>query len=144
MAVDGVAALAIGKTYDVLKVKLKKEEAGLLILIFVPLVSALVPVLAFSASLALIVVSVILWGIVMGAHETIMKAAVADLTSVRKRGTGYGIFNTGYGLAMLLGGTTMGLLYDRSIPLMVLAASAVQFLSLPVFFAMKDELEKAK
>jgi MFS family permease len=94
--------------------------------------------------MAFIMVSVILWGIIMGAHETIMKAAVADLTSVRKRGTGYGIFNMSYGVAMLVGGTTMGFLYDRSIPLMVLAASAVQFLSLPVFFAMKGELEKGK
>jgi MFS family permease len=84
----------------------------------------------------------VLWGIVMGAHETIMKAGIADLTSVRKRGTGYGIFNTGYGIAMLIGGAGMGFLYDRSIPLMVLAASTVQFLSLPVFFAMKKELER--
>jgi MFS family permease len=144
MAVDGVAAVVIGKMYDVLKEKIKKEEAGLLLLIFVPLISALVPVLAFSPSFVLIIVSVVLWGIVMGAHETIMKAAVADLTSVRKRGTGYGIFNASYGVAMLIGGTVMGYLYDRSIPFMVLAASMIQFLALPVFFAMKSELEKAK
>lgn len=144
MAMDGVAALIIGKMYDVLKVQLKKEEAGLLMLVFVPLISALIPVLAFSASMTFIIFSVILWGIVMGAHETIMKAAVADLTSVRKRGTGYGIFNISYGAAMLVGGTVMGLLYERSIPLLVLVASTVQFLSLPVFYAMKGELEKSK
>ncbi len=142
MAVDGVAALVIGKLYDVLKEREKKEEAGLLMLIFVPLLSALIPVFAFANSFFLVIVSVVLWGIVMGAHETIMKAAIADLTPIRKRGTGYGIFNTSYGVAMLIGGVGMGLLYERSIPLMVLAASTVQFAAIPVFFAMRKEALK--
>ena len=139
MAVDGVAALGIGKAYDLLKAREKKEEAGLLILIFVPLLSALVPVLAFSHSVKLVIVSVVLWGIVMAAHETIMKSAIADLTPIKKRGTGYGIFNASYGVAMLIGGTAMGLLYERSIPVMVFAISAVQFLALPLFFMMRKE-----
>jgi MFS family permease len=142
MAVDGLAALAIGVCYDRLKTKLKKEKAGLLMLIFVPLVSALIPLFAFARSFALVVLSVVLWGVVMGAHETVMKAGIADLTSVRKRGTGYGIFNAGYGVAMLIGGTLMGFLYDRSIPLMVITASMIQFLAVPVFFAMRKEVLK--
>ncbi len=142
MGVDGVASLLIGKTYDVLKLRLRTEKAGLLMLVFIPLISALIPVLAFSASLPLVIISVILWGIITGAHDTIMKAGVADLTSVNKRGTGYGIFNTSYGVAMLVGGGVMGFLYERSIPLMVLTASAVQFLALPVFYLMKTEMEK--
>jgi predicted MFS family arabinose efflux permease len=141
MIVDGVAALGIGKLYDMLKERKKKEEAGLLMLIFVPLLSALIPVFAFANSFASVLVSVILWGIVMGAHETVMKSAIADITPIRKRGTGYGIFNAGYGVAMLIGGAAMGFLYDYSIPLMVFAASAIEFLALPVFFLMKKELK---
>jgi MFS family permease len=140
MVVDGVAALAIGKLYDMLKERKKKEEAGLLMLIFVPLLSAFIPVFAFANSFASVLVSVILWGIVMGAHETVMKSAIADITPIKKRGTGYGIFNAGYGVAMLIGGAAMGFLYDISIPLMVFAASAVEFLALPMFFLMKKEL----
>jgi MFS family permease len=142
MAVDGVAALVIGKLYDVLKERRKKEAAGLLLLIFVPLFSALIPVFAFSRSFTLIVLGVVLWGIVMGAHETIMKSAIADLTPLKKRGTGYGIFNTAYGVAMFVGAAAMGFLYEFSIPLLVLIASAIEFLALPIFFAMKREADK--
>jgi predicted MFS family arabinose efflux permease len=141
MAVDGIAALGIGKLYDMLKERKKKEEAGLLMLIFVPLLSAFIPVFAFASSFASVLVSVILWGIVMGAHETVMKSAIADITPIKKRGTGYGIFNAGYGVAMLIGGAAMGFLYDVSIPLMVFAASTIEFLALPVFFLMKKELK---
>ncbi|MBF0619829.1 MAG: MFS transporter [Candidatus Omnitrophica bacterium] len=142
MGVDGLAALVIGKYYDVLKDKHQKEHAGLLMLVFVPLVSALIPVLAFARSFVMVVVAVVLWGIVMGAHETIMKAAIADLTPLRKRGTGYGIFNATYGIAMLAGGALMGFLYDISVPLMVLTASLIQFAALPVFFMMKREIKR--
>lgn len=139
MAVDGLAALAIGKLYDILNARTANNRAGLLLMGGMPLLSAFIPVLAFTSDKAMIILSVILWGIVMGAHETIMKSAIADLTPLKKRGTGYGIFNTAYGMAMFVGAALMGLLYDISIPLMVLFASAVQFLSLPVFFAMKKE-----
>ena len=142
MGVDGLAALVIGKLYDMFKERKKKEEAGLLMLIFVPLLSAFIPVFAFAYSFASVLVSVILWGIVMGAHETVMKSAIADITPIKKRGTGYGIFNAGYGVAMLIGGAAMGFLYDFSIPLMVLAASTIEFLALPVFFLMKKELKR--
>jgi hypothetical protein len=40
-----------------------------------------------------------------------MRAAIADLTPVSKRGSAYGIFNVVYGLSWLLGSTVMGLLY---------------------------------
>ena len=40
-----------------------------------------------------------LWGIGMGAEESILKAAVAGLVPADKIGSAYGIFNTGYGLS---------------------------------------------
>ncbi len=40
-----------------------------------------------------------LWGIGMGAQESILKAAVAQLVPADKRGSAYAIFNTGYGRA---------------------------------------------
>lgn len=36
----------------------------------------------------------------MGTHETIMKSAIGDLVPFSKRGSGYGVFNTSYGLAL--------------------------------------------
>ncbi len=43
-----------------------------------------------------------------------IKAGVADLTPLKKRGTGYGIFNTLNGVGLLASGVVMGLLYDVS------------------------------
>jgi MFS family permease len=76
---------------------------------------------------------------VMGTHETIMKSAIADITPMKKRGTGYGIFNTAYGLAVFAGSATMGLLYDVSLTLVVALAVAVELAALVVFAFLRRE-----
>ncbi len=43
-----------------------------------------------------------------------LKAGVADLTPLKLRATGYGIFNTMNGIGLLASGAVMGLLYDVS------------------------------
>lgn len=53
----------------------------------------------------------LLWGIGMGAQESIMRAAVAVLVPKEKRGVGYGVFNTGYGVFWFLGSTALGFFY---------------------------------
>jgi predicted MFS family arabinose efflux permease len=103
MLVDGAAAVIIGRIYD---------SRGLRLILFMPLLTLPVVLLSFSSSVAFIVAGAALWGIVMGMHETIMKAAIADLTHISKRGTGYGIFNAVYGAALFAGGSIMGLLYS--------------------------------
>ncbi|MFA6610719.1 MAG: MFS transporter, partial [Candidatus Omnitrophota bacterium] len=94
MGIDALAALAIGKLYDMLKESSGARDAGLNLLIVIPVISLLIPFFAFSLNLHLVIVGVLFWGIVMGIHETIMRSAIADITSLKKRGTGYGIFNT--------------------------------------------------
>lgn len=142
MLIDGGVALLIGKAYDNLIRTKKNDKAGLLTLIVIPLFSVLVPVLGFSSNYFLAVAGVLLWGIVMGAHETVMKSAIADLTPIKKRGTGYGIFNTSYGLAVLFGSALMGLLYDRSIPLLVGLSIALQVVAFVFFFKLRKEALK--
>ncbi len=44
-----------------------------------------------------------LWGIGMGAQESILKAAVAGLVPADKRGSAYGIFNTAMADRMISG-----------------------------------------
>lgn len=51
----------------------------------------------------------------MGIHETIMRAAIADLVPIERRGSAYGIFNTLYGLSLFIGSAAMGFLYEVSI-----------------------------
>ncbi len=140
MGIDAVSALAIGKLYDVFKEKSNNKKAGLNLLIIIPLVSLWIPLLAFSGNYNFIIIGVCLWGVVMGIHETIMRSAIADITSLQKRGMGYGIFNTSYGLAIFLGSFLMGLLYDYSISALIFMAIAVECAAFVVFFMMKKEV----
>lgn len=141
MAIDGAFALLIGKIYDVLKYKAKNSSAGLFALITIPVFSLPIPILAFSKSYKLAIISILIWGIVMGIHETIMKSAIADLTPLKKRGTGYGIFNTSYGLAMFFGSALMGFLYDRSIMMLIISAVVLEIIAVPLFFIMKRSVQ---
>ncbi len=141
MAVDGAAAFIIGNLYDKIKDKSGHPGGGLTTLIMIPLLSAIIPFLAFTKSAYLALGAAVLWGIVMGSHETIMKAAIADITPIKKRGTGYGIFNFSYGMAMLAGGYLAGLMYDISIPVLCWAVAGLQTIGLGMFFVMKKEIQ---
>jgi MFS family permease len=115
MAANGIAAFIIGRLYD---------RKGLKVLYAVPLLSLPLPFLGFLGSnTGLLIAAILLFGFSLGIQETVIKAGIADLTPLKKRGTGYGIFNTMNGLGLLASGAVMGLLYDVS-PLAVCAFSA--------------------
>jgi MFS family permease len=114
MAVDAVAALLVGKVYDHMKNKRGIKTGGLTALMAIPFITLLLPFTTISSSIILIAIGMVVFGIVMGTHETIMRCAIADITPFYKRGTSFGIFNTGYGLALLIGSALMGWLYDLS------------------------------
>ncbi len=140
MAIDAVAALSIGKFYDVIKERKKNYHAGLSLLVFIPLATVLMAILVFSRHKLLVILGVLFWGIVMGIHETIMRSAIADITPLSKRGTGYGFFNTSYGLAVFLGSALLGFLYDRSLFLVISAIILIECLALVIFFFMKRNI----
>jgi hypothetical protein len=141
MAVDAVIGLVIGKWYDRLKVRFDNEHAGLLLLIILPALTALIPIFTLSPGLPIIITGVVLWGVVMGTHETIMKAGIADITSIRKRGTGYGIFNMLYGVAIFIGSAAAGFLYDYSVNLLIILMVAVELAAVPVFFVLRKRVK---
>jgi MFS family permease len=142
MGVDAIAALAIGRAYDIFKGRRNNEKAGLVTLIAIPFFSLFIPALVFSTRFSFVLAGAIIWGIVMGAHETIMKSAIADLTPLKKRGTGYGVFNTAYGLAIFIGSALTGLLYERSISAVILISVSVELMAIAVFFIMRKEALK--
>jgi len=142
MAVDGAAAWIIGRYYDRLKDRSDNDKAGLGALLTIPLFSVFIPMFAFSLNFTFALISAVMWGIVMGIHETIMKSAIADLTPMKKRGTAYGVFNAAYGLAMFIGGALMGILYDFSIPALIGMSILLEALAVPAFFIMRKEALK--
>lgn len=128
MGVDGLAALGIGKVYD---------KVGLGSLITIPLFTVFIPILCFSQVHIHVLVGIMLWGVVVGIHETMMRAAIADLAPIKRRGIAYGIFNTTYGAAWLLGAPIMGLLYDFSVSYLIGFVVLMECISVPVFFFVK-------
>lgn len=142
MGIDAVAALSVGKLYDVVKSRKNNHNAGLNLLAIIPFLTLLMSLFVFSQHRIFIIIGVLCWGIVMGIHETIMRSAIADITSLNKRGTGYGIFNTTYGLAVFLGSVLLGFLYDRSLTFVIAAIILIECLALVAFFYMKKEVSK--
>lgn len=123
MAVDAVAALALGRLFD---------ARGPSVLLAVPLMSLLFAPLAFSGSLALVVAGTVLWGLGMGAQESVIRAAIAAMVPAERRGTAYGVFNAVYGAAWFAGSALMGVLYDVSIPALVTFSVLSQLIAVPI------------
>jgi MFS family permease len=142
MFVDAVAAIVVGKTYDRLKRKTGKKTGGILVLAVIPIITMSLPLLTLSHSTILIVAGMILFGIIMGTHETIMRSAIADITPYRKRGTGYGIFNSAYGLALLAGSALMGLFYDMKLTKLIFAFTAVaEIIAIMLYIKMNNAIK---
>jgi predicted MFS family arabinose efflux permease len=55
---------------------------------------------------------------------------------LKKRGTGYGIFTTSYGLALFIGSVLVGVLYDYSLPLLIVIIMVIEIIAIPFFFIM--------
>jgi MFS family permease len=125
MGVDGVAALGLGSLFD---------RIGVRAMILATIASAAAAPLVFLGGFGLAVVGMACWGIGMGAQESIMRATIARLAPVERRGTAYGIFNAVYGLAWFCGSAALGILYDLSLPSVAIVSAALQAASLPVFF----------
>ncbi len=123
MGVDALAALVFGRLFD---------RIGLAILVVVALVSALFAPLVFLGGFALALLGMALWGIGMGAQESIMRAAIAGMAPPSRRGTAYGVFNTGYGLFWFAGSVLMGVLYDVSIPALIVFSVVAQLAATPI------------
>ncbi len=123
MGVDALAALVFGRLFD---------RAGLGVLAVAALLSALFAPLVFLGGSGAALAGMALWGVGMGTQESIMRAAIAGMVPVEKRGTAYGIFNTGYGLLWFAGSALMGALYDVSVPALIAFSMAAQLASVPL------------
>ncbi len=124
MGVDALAALAFGYWFD---------RRGLVVLAAGTMLSALFAPLVFLGGAVPALAGMALWGAGMGAQESIMRAAVGGMVAADRRGSAYGVFNTGYGLFWFAGSTLLGVLYDTSLPALVAFSVLVQLAAIPVF-----------
>ncbi|MBC7593857.1 MAG: MFS transporter [Kineosporiaceae bacterium] len=117
MAVAAVAALASGWFFDLWGGK---------VLFALPVLVSLVPPLALSSRLPLVVAGVCVWGAAVGVQDSTVKALVADLVPAPKRATAYGVFAAIQGGAAIAGGALAGYLYSRSIISLTIIIAVVQ------------------
>jgi len=125
MGIDAFAALFFGWLYD---------KKGVRTLAWSTLIAAPFAVLIFGAtSRTALIIGVLLWGIGMGAQESIMKSAVSSIVPKEGRSTGFGIFQTAFGLFWFFGSWLCGVLYDANITWMVVFSVAMQVLAVPFY-----------
>ncbi|MEA4893699.1 MAG: MFS transporter [Oscillospiraceae bacterium] len=126
MAVDAISALFFGWLFD---------KRGIKVLMISTLISAPFAVLIFSVTARwALFLGVALWGIGMGAQESILKAAVSSIVPKQSRSSGFGVFQTAFGACWFLGSWLMGVLYDAAPVWLVVFSVSTQLVSLPFFW----------
>ena len=124
MASGAVTSPLLGRAFD---------KLGLPLALIVFFVVATFAPLVFFGGKWLALAGVILWGLGMGAEDTLLKALLVDLVPAEKRSTAFGLFDTGFGVAWFAGSALMGFLYDRTILGLVIFSVAAQLAAIPVF-----------
>jgi MFS family permease len=128
MGASGLGSLLFGRAFD-------RVDIGILVpltaasALFAPLVFLGAPVLAFAG--------VVVWGVGTGVHESIMAAAVAEMVPPARIASAYGLFNLLYGFAWFAGSAAMGLLYDASIPALVVFAVVMELAAVPLLLRVR-------
>lgn len=117
MATDGLSAMALGKLYD---------RHGIKVLAGVCLLTSLFPPLVFLGREELMVLGMIIWGVGMGAQESILRAAIPQMVPPERRATAYGVFHTAFGVSWFAGSAAMGSLYDLSLAGVIGLSTALQ------------------
>lgn len=129
MLVDALSALFFGYLYD---------RIGIWSLMISTMLSSVFSIFVFALhSEVSLLVGIALWGVGMGAEESILKAAVTSMVPKNSRATGYGIFELSFGIFWFLGSWLMGVLYDISLSSMVVVSVMAQLLAVVLFYLSK-------
>ncbi len=132
MCASGLAALIFGRLFD---------RIGFVALIIASAISSLFAPFAFSGNFDLALSGTVIWGIGMGAQESIMRSAIVNMVPIHRLGVGYGILNTSYGVFWFLGSASMGVIYDVSISYLVTFSIITQLLSIPLLMLTMKQLK---
>mgnify|MGYP003744859159 CR=1 FL=1 len=125
MLVDAFSALLFGWMYD---------KKGISALIISTLVSAAFSLFIFGfRSVFMTIIGVLLWGIGMGAQESILKAVVSKMVPKQSRAAGYGIFEFFFGVFWFAGSWLLGALYDISFRALIITSITAQLASVPLY-----------
>ncbi|HTV62579.1 MAG TPA: MFS transporter [Verrucomicrobiae bacterium] len=124
MVTAAVAALIFGKLLD---------AHGLPVILFAFFLGALFAPCVFLGGFDWALAGMILWGVGMGAQDSLLKAILSGVVPRDKRSTAFGIFDTAFGIAWFAGSAAMGLLYEKSVLAVVIFSVVLQIAALPLF-----------
>lgn len=124
MGAGGVGSLLFGRLFD---------RYGMGLLVVLTAITALFAPLVLFGDSVLAFLGMILWGIGIGVHESLIPAAIAPMVPRERRASAYGLFTAGYGIAWFLGSAAIGLLYTVSIPFVVTLSVSLELLAIPIF-----------
>jgi len=121
MLAEALAALVVGWLYDRVSTR---------VLYAVPVLVALVPPLALSGRLGVVLVGVAVWGFAFGLQDSSIKALVAELVEPARHATAYGVFAAVQGITAVAGGALVGWLYGTSLTALVVVVAGIQVVAL--------------
>jgi MFS family permease len=124
MAVSGSGSLLFGRLFD---------RFGFAVLIVLTLISATFAPLVFLGDFWVALVGAAVWGLGMGVHESIIPAAVAPMVPMERRASAFGLFTAGYGVFWFLGSAAIGILYEVSLPAVIVFCVVTQLAAIPIF-----------
>ena len=125
MGAGALSNLLFGRLFD---------RIGFPIVFMAFFIGVLFAPLVFLGGFWLALVGMAVWGICMGAQNSLLKAILTDLMPISRRSTGFGLFYTCYGIAWFLGSAVMGFLYDKWLAALIIFSIVLQLAALPVFF----------
>jgi MFS family permease len=124
MGVGGIGSLLFGRLFD---------RFGISVLIPLTIISALFSPLVFLGGSWAALIGVMLWGLGIGVHESIIPAAVAPMVPIQRRASAYGLFTAGYGIFWFLGSALIGILYGVSLPALIAFSLVAELAAIPLF-----------
>lgn len=128
MGVDALVSLWAGLRYD---------RIGFKLLFWIPVLNIPVAWLGFMNYSYMVCFAAICWGTLVGIQNTVMKATIADLIPVQMRGRAYAIFNIALGLAMLIGSSLMGWMYEMAKSILISYVLIAQLIAFVLYFKVK-------
>ena len=124
MGAGAMTNLVFGRLFD---------RIGFSIAAIAFLAGAIFAPFVFLGHFWLVLTGMVLWGVGMGAQNSLLKAMLSSVIPAAKRSTGFGLFYTAFGVAWFIGSAAMGFLYDRSLITLIIFSVIFQLAALPAF-----------
>jgi MFS family permease len=132
MGIDALAAFILGSLFD---------KFGLKVTATVFFASAFFAPLILLGNATAAFLGVVLWGLGLGAQDSIVKAAISKMVAAENRAYVFGLFGLVWGVAWFVGSVIIGLMYQVSLISATGFSVVLQLMAVPLFFWVSTRLK---